>query len=160
MKKIISAVILIFFFLTGWAQKVYTGQTAIEISQPSPDGNTISLSSLQGKIVLVDFWASWCGPCREYNPTLLNIYNKYHDKGFEIYSVSLDKDLRKWKKAIKKDNLTWIHVSDLKGWDSRPAADYGVEAIPASVLLDKDGKIIAVNPEGSSLEKKLKELLN
>lgn len=159
MKKIFPFLAFIFLAANVSAQTVRVGQKSIEITQPSPEGTNISLSSLKGKIVLVDFWASWCRPCREYNPVLVNIYNKYKSKGFEIYSVSLDKDLRKWKSAIAKDKLSWIHVSDLKGWDSKPAMDYGVDAIPASVLLDKEGNIIAVNAEGDELDKKLKELL-
>lgn len=159
MKNIFSLLVVLFLVSNLSAQTVRSGQKAIEITQPSPEGVNISLSSLKGKIVLVDFWASWCRPCREYNPVLVNIYNKYKAKGFEIYSVSLDKDLRKWKSAIVKDKLSWIHVSDLNGWDSKPAMGYGVDAIPASVLLDKEGNIIAVNAEGDELDKKLKDLL-
>ncbi len=159
MKKISLLFFLVVFCLTTKAQTVKVGDTASEIAEPSPDGDTIKLSSLRGKVVLVDFWASWCGPCRAFNPTLVRIYNKYKDKGFEIYGVSFDRDLRKWKAAIKSDKLNWIHVSDLKYWGSKVVEDYGVDLIPAAVLLDTNGKIIAVNPEGKQLEKKLKELL-
>jgi thiol-disulfide isomerase/thioredoxin len=141
------------------SQTVHIGEFAKEIAEATPDGDTIKLSSLKGKVVLVDFWASWCGPCREYSPVLVKVYKKYKDKGFEIYSVSLDRELRKWMRAIKSDKLSWIHVSDLKVWNSKAAAEYGVDAIPASVLLDKDGRIVAINAERKELEQKLNELL-
>jgi len=137
-----------------------TGVTAPEIALPNPDGDTIALSSLRGKYVLLDFWASWCRPCRLENPNLVESYNKYHDKGFEIYQVSLDKKKESWIKAIEKDNLTWIHVSDLKYWNSEAAELYKVQSIPASFLLDKNGKIIAKNLRGDALEAKLSEIFN
>jgi len=109
--------------------------------------------------VLIDFWASWCGPCRKENPHVVNIYSKYHDKGFEIFSVSLDKDKTSWINAIAKDNLTWAnHVSDLKYWKSAAALDYGVSSIPYTVLIDKKGKIVAKKLRGEALENKIKEL--
>ena len=133
---------------------------APELVYNNPDGEPIALSSLRGQVVLIDFWASWCGPCRMENPNVVKTYNKYKDKGFTIYSVSLDQDLNKWKQAIKADNLLWPnHVSDLKGWQSEAAAKYKVSSIPATFLLDKDGKIIDQNLRGAQLEQKLQEIL-
>jgi peroxiredoxin len=135
-----------------------TGAIAPEISLPDPDGKTQSLSSLRGKIVLVDFWAGWCAPCRRENPNLVKAYNKYHSKGFEIFQISLDKTKPEWVAAIKQDGLNWIHVSDLKYWSSPVARQYGIESIPANYLLDKDGKIIGSNLRGADLEAELDKL--
>ncbi|NOZ35468.1 MAG: TlpA family protein disulfide reductase [Chlorobi bacterium] len=135
-----------------------TGKVAPEISLPNPEGKIIKLSSLRGNYVLIDFWASWCRPCRAENPNNVKLYKKYHDKSFEIYGVSLDRDKNAWLKAIKDDNLTWTQVSDLKFWQSEGAKIYNVRSIPHTVLLDKDGKIIAAGLRGTSLTKKLKEI--
>ncbi|WP_192820912.1 TlpA disulfide reductase family protein [Rufibacter sp. LB8] len=135
------------------------GSLAPDIKLPAPNGIELALSSLRGKYVLIDFWASWCGPCRQENPNVVRMYNKYKDQGFEIFGVSLDQDRGKWLKAIEVDKLTWPHVSDLKGWESSAAALYGVTAIPQTVLLDKEGKIIAKNLRGAALEEKLASLL-
>jgi peroxiredoxin len=121
------------------------GSVAPEISLPDPHGDTISLSSLRGKYVLLDFWASWCSPCRHENPNLVANYKKYHDKGFEIFQVSLDKSKESWEKAIQDDHLDWYHVSDLNYWNSVVVPLYNIQGIPANFLLDKDGKIIAKN---------------
>jgi peroxiredoxin len=138
---------------------VAVGDEAPDFTLNSPEGQDIALSSLRGKYVLIDFWASWCGPCRMENPNVVKLYNKYKDKGFAIYGVSLDKDKAAWLGAIKKDGLTWTHGSDLKFWNSAVAQTYGVNAIPATYLLDKDGKVIAKNLRGASLEAKISELL-
>jgi thiol-disulfide isomerase/thioredoxin len=136
------------------------GEAAPEITLPDPTGKNVSLSSLKGKVVLLDFWASWCGPCRKENPNVVNVYKKYKDKGFTVYSVSLDNAKANWVDAISKDNLIWTsHVSDLKGWKSSAAALYGVKGIPATFLIDQQGKIIAVNLRGETLEESLKSLL-
>ncbi|MBC5991729.1 TlpA disulfide reductase family protein [Pontibacter cellulosilyticus] len=135
------------------------GQMAPDISLPSPDGGTQSLSALRGKYVLIDFWASWCGPCRVENPNVVKMYNKYKGKGFEIFGVSLDQSREKWLAAIEKDKLTWPHVSDLKGWESSAAQLYNVTAIPQTVLVDPQGKIIAKGLRGAELEAKLATLL-
>jgi len=140
-------------------RKTAIGSPAPEISLTDPDGKIRKLSSLKGKVVLIDFWASWCGPCRKENPNVVAMYNKYHSKGFEIYSVSLDKDRSSWLAAIAKDNLVWPdHVSDLKYWKSAGAAAYGVTSIPFTVLVDKKGKIVAKKLRGEELENKVKEL--
>jgi peroxiredoxin len=131
------------------------GALAPDITLNDPAGNPQTLSSLRGKIVLLDFWAAWCGPCRRENPNLVSAYAKYHDKGFEIYQVSLDKTKPEWEAAIKQDGLNWIHVSDLKYWSSPIARKYGVESIPANFLLDKEGRIIATNLRGAALEEEL-----
>ncbi|HTF81371.1 MAG TPA: TlpA disulfide reductase family protein [Cytophagales bacterium] len=120
----------------------------------------LSLTSLRGKVVLIDFWASWCGPCRAENPNVVRVYNKYKDKGFTVFGVSLDQNREKWLGAIKSDGLAWSHVSDLKGWASEGAKLYGVKSIPQTFLIDKEGKVIAKNLRGEMLEQKLKEIFN
>lgn len=139
--------------------QISIGSMAPEINMNTPEGKPLALSSLKGKIVLVDFWASWCGPCRAENPNVVEAYNKYVGKGFDIYSVSLDRELEKWKAAIEKDHLVWKnHVSDLKYWQSPVVKLYNFESIPTNVLIDKQGKIIAKNLRGAELEKKLAEI--
>jgi peroxiredoxin len=136
------------------------GQLAPDISLTSPDGKVIQLSSLRGQVVLIDFWASWCGPCRKENPYTVEIYEEYKAKGFTVYSVSLDQNKAAWQKAIQKDGLVWgNHVSDLKGWRNKAAADYGVEAIPATFLIDRTGTIIAKDVHGGELDKAVRKAL-
>ncbi|QNA44129.1 TlpA disulfide reductase family protein [Lacibacter sediminis] len=135
------------------------GTMAPDITMPDVNGNNFSLSSLKGKYVLVDFWASWCGPCRGENPNVVAAYNKYKNKNFTILGVSLDKTKDAWLEAIKKDGLTWTHISDLKFWDSEAVGLYGFNGIPYNVLLDPTGKIIADNLRGGDLERKLEEVL-
>lgn len=131
------------------------GALAPEINLPTYEGDSLLLSSLRGKYVLIDFWASWCGPCRRENPNVRRVYASYKDKGFEILGVSLDRSKDAWIKAIQKDQLGWLHVSDLKGWGSIGAKVYGVHSIPATVLLDPEGKIIAKGLRGNELDQKL-----
>ena len=135
------------------------GSIAPDFTLNTPEGTPVSLSSLRGKIVLVDFWASWCVPCRKENPNVVAVYNKYKDKGFDILGVSLDRDKAAWVKAIADDQLTWHHISDLKFWQNEAAVKYGVQSIPFALLLDKDGKIIGKNLRGEELAKKLAELM-
>lgn len=133
---------------------------APEIALPNPAGKTMKLSDFKGKVVLVDFWASWCGPCRQENPNVLKMYQKFKNKGFTVFSVSLDDDAANWKAAIQKDKLEWpTHVSDLLGWKSPLVATYGFDGIPFTVLLNREGKIIGKNLRGEKLEEKLSELL-
>ncbi len=135
------------------------GAIAPDFSGVEPNGDTVRLSDFRGKVVLIDFWASWCGPCRRENPNVVRAYEKYHDKGFEIIGVSLDRDRNRWLSAIEADGLVWHHISDLKGWKSKYAALYGVRSIPHAVLLDAEGRIVAVRLRGPALEQYLEELL-
>ena len=122
-------------------------------------GDSIKLSSLKGKVLILDFWASWCGPCRFANRQLARIYNKYKSKGLEILSVSLDDEMKDWKKAVTKDKITWMNGIDLSGWDALSAVKWQVDALPSSFLVNKDGDVVAINLEMDELEKKIKELL-
>lgn len=135
------------------------GATAPEISLPDAKGNILSLSSLKGKAVLVDFWASWCGPCRMSNPRVVKLYEKYKTKGFEVFAVSIDSKKKDWIRAIKQDKITYTQVNDKDGWEAASAAKYKVEEIPTTFLLDKNGVIVGVDLEGKALEDKLKETL-
>lgn len=137
---------------------ITVGEMAPDISLPTPEGTKLSLSSLKGKVVLLDFWASWCRPCRNENPNLVENYKKYQSKGFEILQVSLDKTHENWLEAIKKDNLSWKHISDLMFWQSEAAKLYKIESIPSNFLIDKDGKIIAKDLHEEDLGKKLEEI--
>lgn len=138
---------------------VLRGDMAPEITLADTSGHDVALSSYRGHVTLVDFWASWCRPCREENPNVLKAYKKYHGKGFDIYAVSLDGNKIDWAQAIRKDQLPWTHVSDLKYFDSKAALAFGVHGIPDNFLLDKDGKVIARNLRGRALDAKLKEVL-
>jgi len=147
-------------FMTTW-DKTAVG-TRPDFAQADASGKQVKLSDFRGKYVLVDFWASWCGPCRQENPNVVKAYNQYKDKGkgFTVFSVSLDDDKDRWMKAIAADGLVWPnHVSDLKKWNNAAAAAYGVQSIPASFLLDPNGKIIGKNLRGPALDAKLAEVL-
>lgn len=138
--------------------KVEEGKPAQEFTQSTPDGKQVKLADYKGKYVLIEFWASWCGPCRAENPNLLKQYKMYNSKGFDILSVSLDKDKEPWLKAVEHDALPWTQVSDLKGWNNEVAVLYGIRAVPASFLLDPSGKILATGLRGETLNQKLESL--
>ena len=142
-------------------KKSSIGQPYIDFALNNPEGNPVPLSSVvNGNYVLVDFWASWCTPCRAENPNVVLAYNTYHDKGFDVFGVSFDKDYNKWVEAIAADNLTWTHVSDLQYWNSAAGKLYGIQSIPQNILIDPNGIIIEKNLRGEALQAKLAELLN
>jgi peroxiredoxin len=140
------------------AKKTAVGSPAMDFTENDVNGNPVKLSSYKGKYVLLDFWASWCGPCRKENPNVVKAYNKYHDKGFDILAVSLDEKKDKWMEAIAKDGLPWTHVSDLKGWKNAAAQMYNISAVPSNLLLDKNGNIVAKDLRAEELQKKLEEI--
>ena len=157
MKNVIVLALLLLSVATNAQVKV--GQSAPEISLPGTNGNIINLSSLKGKVVLIDFWASWCGPCRRANPSVVKLYEKYKDKGFEVFGVSIDSKKNGWLKAIEHDKIKYTQVNDKDGWNAATAAKYGVDAIPATFLLNEEGVIVAVDAEGNDLEEKITALL-
>ena len=163
MKKLFIITLLNCFIATSsFSQEIglNIGDKAPALAYKSPNGKTLKLSSLKGKLVLIDFWASWCRPCRKENPNLVSAYQKYtkknfkHGKGFEIYSLSLDSKQKAWVKAINQDQLFWeYHVSDLGGWQSAGSQKYGIRSIPSNVLIDGKGIIVAKNLKGQALHK-------
>jgi thiol-disulfide isomerase/thioredoxin len=142
-----------------YAEKAKTGTPFIDFRLPDANEKPVDLASLRGKYVFIDFWASWCGPCRAENPNLVKAYQKFKGKPFEIVGISLDEKKEPWLKAIEKDNLPWVHLADLKGWENDLARHYGIRWIPSSFLLDPEGRIIARDLRGDALEKMLSDLL-
>ena len=161
LKKIISLFVVSFIALMGIAQSMpYITDPRLEIALPTVKGDTLTLSSLKGKVILLDFWASWCGPCRSSNRQLVKLYSRYKDKGFEILGVSLDENKKDWIKAISKDKIKWLQINDAGGWDAKTAIDWNISQIPTSFLVGRDGKIIAMDLEKAELEKALAALLD
>lgn len=160
-RKIRKAVLLGLILISAYALNAQPGfgQAAYEVALPSVKGDTVRLSSLKGKVVLLDFWASWCMPCRLSNRKLVKLYPKYRNKGFEIMSVSIDDDTKDWKKALEKDKISWPAVIDKGGWDTPTPRRWGVEAIPSSFLIDKEGRVIGMDLSPKELETVLKKIL-
>src|ERR1051326_1047620 len=131
----------------------------LDFALPDLKGDSIRLSSMKGKVFLLDFWASWCVPCRFSNKQLVKLYDKYKDKGFEIVGVSLDDNRNAWKKAVNKDKITWLQINDNGGWDAMSAMKWNINAIPASFLIDREGNVVAFDPEKQELENKIRQLL-
>lgn len=139
--------------------KLAIGNEMPNISLPDPNGNVLELKDFKGKVVLVDFWAGWCRPCRAENPNLVRAYDKYKNQGFEIFGISLDRNKEQWVQAIKQDNINWPQVSDLKYWDSKVVKEFNITGIPANFLLDREGKIIGKNLRGQALQNKLESVM-
>ena len=153
---------LLSLLLVGSAALARPGNSykmADEVALPTPGGDTLRLSSLKGKVVLVDFWASWCGPCRVSNQRLLELYASYHDRGFEIFGISIDNDREKWKAAIAADRISWLQVNQQGGWHAPITYQWHVDKLPSSFLIDQEGRIVAVDPSYGVIKSWLKDLL-
>lgn len=161
LKKITPVIALLFAAFFSNAQEVANiADPRLQIKLPDVKGDSITLASLKGKVLLLDFWASWCMPCRAANKKLVKLYDKYNAKGFEIFSVSLDEDKADWKKAIARDKITWLQVNDPRGsWNAKTAADWNISVLPTTFLINKKGDVVAIDPAGKELEKGIQELL-
>ena len=162
LKRIIPLIVWLFAGFISQAQQEVANITdpRLQIKLPDVKGDSVTLASLKGKVVLLDFWASWCMPCRAANKKLVKLYDKYSKQGFEIFSVSLDEEKKDWKKAIIKDKITWMQVNDPRGsWNAKTAADWNISVLPTSFLINKKGDVVAIDPEGKELEKGVKDLL-
>ncbi|MFI5155646.1 MAG: peroxiredoxin family protein [Chitinophagales bacterium] len=158
MKPVLLLIFTFGIFMEANSQ-IKLGQTAPDLSLPDMNGNQVGLSHLRGKVILIDFWASWCAPCRRNNPNLVRLYKKYHELGLEIYGISIDNNGEHWKEAVQQDKMDWIQVNDDKGWDASSVNLYGINAIPASFLVDKQRIVRQIDLSARHLEMEIKSLL-
>lgn len=161
LKKIVPVIVLVLTGIFSNAQHETPNITdpRLHIDLPDVNGDSIALASLKGKVVLLDFWASWCMPCRASNKKLVKLYEKYKSHGFEIYSVSVDDDKKDWVKAIAKDKITWLQVNDPRSWGAQSAVNWNISVIPSTFLINKDGDVVAIQPSEKKLEDTLRDLL-
>jgi thiol-disulfide isomerase/thioredoxin len=159
LKKIIPVLVLSLIVIHSNAQLPNITDPRVLIKLPTVKGDSLTLASFKGKVILLDFWASWCGPCRFANRQLVKLYAKYKAKGFEIFSVSLDEDKGDWKKAIAKDKITWLQVNDPRGWNAQTAVNWNISQLPTTYLINKKGDVVSIDPEGKELEESVKKLL-
>ena len=160
-KKIIPVIILLLagIFSYGQQEVPNIADPRLQITLPDAKGDSVALASLKGKVVLLDFWASWCLPCRAANKKLVKIYDKYKAQGFEIYSVSVDDEKRDWVKAIEKDKITWLQVNDPRSWGAQSAVNWNISVLPSTFLINKNGDVVVIDPEEKKLETAIKNLL-
>jgi thiol-disulfide isomerase/thioredoxin len=159
LQKLVLILSLILFSCAAKAQLPNITDSRVHVKLPTVKGDSLTLASLKGKVILLDFWASWCGPCRSSNRKLVKLYAKYKAKGFEIFSVSLDESKKDWRKAIAKDKITWLQVNDPRGWDAQTAINWNIFQLPTSYLINKNGDVVSVDPEGKELDESVKKLL-
>jgi thiol-disulfide isomerase/thioredoxin len=158
-KQLIITLSLVCLITSLHAQLPNITDSRVPLKLPTEKGDSLSLVSLKGKVILLDFWASWCGPCRSSNRQLIKLYSKYKPKGLEILGVSMDEDKDSWKQAITKDKITWLQVNESRGSGNKTATDWNIFQLPTSYLINKNGDVVSVDLEGKALEKKIKELL-
>lgn len=158
-KKLVFILSVLMLSVLANAQLPNITDPRVSIKLPTMKGDSLVLASFKGKVVLLDFWASWCGPCRSANRQLVKLYAKYKAKGFEIFSVSLDEDKKDWQKAITKDKITWVQVNDPRGWNAQTAINWNISQLPTSYLINKKGDVVSIDPEGKELEESVKKLL-
>lgn len=160
-KKITPVIILLLAGIFSYGQQEVANITdpRLHIKLPDVKGDSISLASLKGKVVLLDFWASWCMPCRAANKKMVKLYDKYKSKGFEIFSVSVDDIKKDWVKAIEKDKITWLQVNDPRNWGAQSAVNWNISVLPTTFLINKEGDVVAVDPSDKKLETAIKDLL-
>lgn len=159
MRSILPVLALLCMVTVGRAQVANIADPRLQIELPTVKGDKISLSSLKGKVILLDFWASWCMPCRSANRKLVKLYDKYRTKGFEIYSVSLDDEKADWEKAIRQDKISWLQVNEPTVWGAESARRWNISALPTTFLINKKGDVVAINIEGKELDKEITRLL-